>query len=81
LTRTSIHDKNLLSKILITLNILRLDCKFIGARYGGKMGLVMSISQHSESWRTFIRTIRIVALPFRVVSLRYRWFAAEAETA
>jgi hypothetical protein len=35
-------------------------------------------SQPFGTWRSIVRTMRIAVLPFRVISLRYRWFAASA---
>jgi hypothetical protein len=37
-----------------------------------------SFSHPSGTWRSLVRVSRFAALPFRVVSLRYRWFAATA---
>jgi hypothetical protein len=36
----------------------------------------MTNSQPFGAWRSVVRSLRIAALPFRVISLRYRWFAA-----
>lgn len=32
----------------------------------------------ADTWRSLVRTMRFAILPFRVISLRYRWFAADA---
>lgn len=44
------------------------------------MGLDMINSQSGSAgaWQGFVRKVRVAILPFRVISLRYRWFAADA---
>jgi hypothetical protein len=36
----------------------------------------MTNSQMMVVWRSVVRRLRIATLPFRVISLRYRWFAS-----
>jgi hypothetical protein len=44
------------------------------------LGLDMFNSQLglADTWRAVSRKARYAILPFRVISLRYRWFAADA---